>query len=79
MNFPEQVIRNKMKLDGIAESEQDAFFNPEAAASPKAAAPSAATAKYERMKKMGMPLHAIVNKMRLDGLSADVIAQFENR
>ena len=35
--------------------------------------------KYERMKKMGMPLHAIVNKMRLDGLSAEVIAQFENR
>ena len=30
-------------------------------------------------KNKGMPTHAIVNKMRLDGISADDIAEFENR
>merc|ERR1711933_616904 len=34
-------------------------------------------AKYEKMRKMGMPDHAIVNKMRLDGIEASVIHQFE--
>lgn len=32
--------------------------------------------KYERMKRIGMPLPSIINKMRLDGVSDDVIAQW---
>ena len=36
-------------------------------------------AKYEGMKKMGMPMHAIENKMRLDGMTKEQIEQFKNR
>eukprot|EP00483_Globobulimina_turgida_P008273 UN08289 len=37
-----------------------------------------ALAKYNRMKKMGMPSHAIVNKMKLDGIDAAIVDAFEN-
>merc|ERR1712129_655495 len=35
-------------------------------------------AKYDKMRKMGMPDHAIVNKMRLDGIEASLIHKFEH-
>ena len=82
MHMPEHAIRNKMRLDGISQADQDKFFNPNAddnnnnKKDEKKANP--ALAKYEKMKKMGMPTHAIVNKMRLDGISAEDIAEFEN-
>ena len=34
--------------------------------------------KYEGMKKMGLPMNSIVNKMKMDGISKDLIAAFEN-
>ena len=34
-------------------------------------------AKYVRMKAMGMPDHAIINKMRLDGMEKSMIHKFE--
>merc|ERR1711997_873220 len=34
-------------------------------------------AKYNRMKKMGMPTHAIVNKMKLDGIDIALVNAFE--
>ena len=75
MGVPEHVIRSKMKLNGLSEIEQEAFFNPQSGLKP----PNPALApKYEQMKKMGMPMQSIVNKMRLDGISSDDIAQFEN-
>merc|ERR1712025_1014419 len=30
------------------------------------------------MKKMGMPVHAIVNKMKLDGIDANIVEAFAN-
>merc|ERR1719361_2633900 len=36
-------------------------------------------AKYDRMKQMGMPNHAIINKMRLDGIEASLIHKFEHQ
>lgn len=76
MGVPQHVIRSKMKLNGLSEIEQEAFFNPQSGVKP----PNPALApKYEQMKKMGMPMQSIVNKMRLDGISADDIAQFQSR
>ena len=37
-----------------------------------------ALAKYNRMQKMGMPTHAIANKMRLDGINVNIVEAFEN-
>ena len=32
--------------------------------------------KYERMKKIGMPLDSIINRMRMDGVSKDIIDEW---
>merc|ERR1712228_1148998 len=32
--------------------------------------------KYERMKKMGLPINSILNKMRMDGLDSESIVKF---
>lgn len=79
MGMPPNVIRNKMKLDGVTDSEQDAFFDPKPSSSGDAAPPNPKLAKYQKMKKMGMPMNAIINKMRLDAVGPDDIAQFQNR
>eukprot|EP01083_Nonionella_stella_P174499 605115_1 len=78
MGMPQHVIENKMRLDGISQEEQNKYFNPPKEGDKAAEKKVENVAKYERMKKMGMPMHAIVNKMRLDGLSADTIDAFEH-
>ena len=78
MGMPQHVIQNKMKLDGISESEMEAFFNPNAATTKGTAAPNPKLVKYEKMKKLGTPQHVIRNKMKLDGVAQDDIARFEN-
>lgn len=32
--------------------------------------------KYERMKKIGMPLNSIINKMRMDGVDKKIIEKW---
>ena len=32
--------------------------------------------KYERMKKIGMPLNSIINKMRMDGVDKKIIEEW---
>merc|ERR1712129_334356 len=79
MGMNDNLIRNRMKMDGVSKADQEAFFNPNAGkAKEKEKKANPALAKYERMRKMGMPTHAIVNKMKLDGISAEDIAEFEN-
>eukprot|EP01084_Bolivina_argentea_P043985 80988_1 len=82
MKMPENTIRNKMKLDGIPKDEIEKYWNPNAGKEEedeeKEKKPNPALAKYERMKKMGMPSHAIANKMRLDGIEKSLIHRFEH-
>ena len=35
--------------------------------------------KYDGMKKMGLPIHVITNKMKLDGLKEEDIEKWKNR
>merc|ERR1712228_547113 len=82
---------NKMRLDGIEaslihkfehqdddddddeneEDEQEEEVKPIDLNTPK-------LKKYARMKKMGFPTSVIVNKMKLDGIDANIISAFEN-
>ena len=34
--------------------------------------------KYERMRKLGLPLHVIENKMKMEGIDKKLIEQFKN-
>ena len=34
--------------------------------------------KYQRMKKLGLPMHVIENKMKLEGIDKKLIEQFKN-
>eukprot|EP01083_Nonionella_stella_P243250 847795_1 len=78
MGMPQHVIENKMRLDGISQEEQNKYFNPPKEGDKAAEKKVENVAKYERMKKMGMPMHAIVNKMRLDGIEQSVVYKFEH-
>lgn len=37
------------------------------------------TEKYEKMQKLGVPLNAVCHKMKMDGVSEDVISAFQSR
>ena len=65
-----------MRLDGISAESIAEYENPGSSKKGDVADPR--LAKYDRMKKMGMSMHAVVNKMRLDGLEQSVIHKFEN-
>merc|ERR1712228_19627 len=67
MGMPTHAIVNKMRLDGISSSDIAEFENPGAnkKKKKKVKEKDPRFAKYDKMKKMGMPNHAIVNKMYL--------------
>lgn len=67
-----------MRLDGISQSEIDTFFNGENEPILGIPPPNRAMAKYEKMKRMGMPRLAIQNKMKLDGVTDSAIEEFFN-
>ena len=90
LGMPSHAISNKMRLDGISQNQIDAFFNvqsrgttvPTQRSQPSPIAPmppNPRMEKFERMRRMGMPMQAIINVMRIQGISAEDIAQFENR
>eukprot|EP01084_Bolivina_argentea_P150503 262839_1 len=83
MGMPTHEIVNKMRLDGISADKISIFESPnnnnnnnKKKQTQKASDPR--LLKYERMKKMGMPMHAIVNKMRLDGIEQSLIHKIEH-
>merc|ERR1712228_435989 len=81
MGMPTHAIVNKMRLDGISSSDIAEFENPGAnkKKKKKVKEKDPRFAKYDKMKKMGMPNHAIVNRMRLDGIEASLIHKFEHQ
>lgn len=80
MGMPDHAIINKMRLDGMEKSMIHKFetLNDEEEESEDddVDLKAAELAKYHRMKKMGMPSHAITNKMKMDGVAAKIIAAF---
>ena len=46
--------------------------------SPAPAAPNPFLEKYNKLKKLGTPVHAIVNRMKIDGVDPEIIKQFES-
>eukprot|EP01040_Poterioochromonas_malhamensis_P011521 gene11521-12563_t len=86
--LPEGAVRQKMNLEGISESEINAFFDGSLSAmlAKAAATPSSASAvssapvdpryeKFEKMKKM-LPEGAVRQKMGLEGFSEQEINDF---
>ena len=61
MRMPDDTIRNRMKMDGLKEDEIERYLNPKAAnAQSKEDEFKKKMAKYDRMKKIGMPGLCIV-------------------
>ena len=73
--LPEGAVRGKMRMDGLEEDFQDAFFagEPEPEKAPTHTGPPLRTrakyAKYAKMQKAGLPEGAVRGKMRMDGVS----------
>merc|ERR1712203_1171037 len=79
MGMPTHAIVNKMKLDGISADDIAEFENPGFGSKKKEKKVDPRLAKYDRMSKMGMPMHAIENKMRLDGIEQSVIHKWKKQ
>ena len=81
MGMSTDSIRNRMTLDGVERAEIERYLNADGAPpiSNDAKLANDKLAKYKKMKTLGMPQHAVINKMRLDGLSNDEIERFKNR
>ena len=79
MKIPMDSIKNKMAMDGI-DKIQIAKFAGEPVASDAMLNGIDLSAydltKYEKMKKMKIPMNGIKNKMKMDGVDSKVIATF---
>eukprot|EP00941_MAST-03F_sp_MAST-3F-sp1_P001888 g1888.t1 len=83
MNMPEGAIRGKMRMDGLTEEDQDAFFVGPVASVKKSDMTNEGGGgdmplrslpkfqKYAKMLQMNMPEGAIRGKMRMDGVSEE--------
>merc|ERR1719242_1875021 len=84
IGMPEVSVRNKMKMDQIDEYwVRDFFGEPQPIIGGKSGpkpmeppCPKPDMAKYERMKKVGMPEASVRNKMRMDGIDPYWVRDF---
>ena len=74
--LPEGAVRQKMKTDGLSESEIDAFWSGNPIPPTPTPVPDEKFAKYLTMKSKGVPADAIKQKMTKDGISVEEIDDF---